>query len=59
MDNSAATRDQLTLQLQDAEVAISEQRIRLNELERQREFSAKRKVELESRNPRVFGPLEV
>jgi len=48
MDDSAATRDELTMELQDAEVEISEKRIRLKELERQREFSAKRKAELDT-----------
>lgn len=47
MDDSAATRDRLTTELQDAEVAISEKRIRLKELEREREYSAKRKTELD------------
>lgn len=47
MDESAAARDRLTGELQEAEVAISEKRIRLAELERQREFSARRKAELD------------
>ena len=49
MDSSASTRDQLTAELQDAEVEISETRIRLKELERQRDFSAKRKAELDEK----------
>jgi len=48
MDDSAATRDQLTAELQDAEVAISEKRIRLKELEREREYSVRRKAELDA-----------
>jgi len=48
IDGRVASRDRLTAELQEAEVAISEKRIRLNELEREREFSAKRKVELET-----------
>jgi len=48
MDDSAATRDELTMALQDAEVEISEKRIRLKELERQRAFSTKRKAELDA-----------
>jgi septal ring factor EnvC (AmiA/AmiB activator) len=47
MDDSATTRDRLTADLQDAEVAISEKRIRLKELEREREYSVKRKAELD------------
>jgi len=47
MDDSAAARDRLTAELQDAEVAISEKRIRLKELERERDYSAKRKAELD------------
>ena len=46
MDDSAAARDRLTAELQDAEVAISEKRIRLKELERQREYSGKRKEKI-------------
>jgi len=49
IDDQVATRDQLTAELQDAEVAIAEKRIRLKELEREREYSAKRKEELEGR----------
>ncbi|MDH3350106.1 MAG: peptidoglycan DD-metalloendopeptidase family protein [Gammaproteobacteria bacterium] len=49
MDASASSRDRLTAELQDAEIAISEQRIRLKELERQRAYSAKRKSELDER----------
>lgn len=47
MDDSASARDRLTAELQDAEIAISEKRIRLKELQRQREFSAKRKAQLD------------
>ena len=47
MDETAAARDRVTTELQDAEVAIAEQRIRLKELEGQREYSARRKAELD------------
>lgn len=47
MDQSAASRDRVTAELQTAEVEISEKRIRLRELERERDFSTKRKAELD------------
>ena len=47
MDAKASARDRLTRELQEAEVLISEQRIRLKELEREREYSARRKAELD------------
>jgi septal ring factor EnvC (AmiA/AmiB activator) len=49
MDKSAASRDRVTGELQSAEVQISEQRIRLQELERERNFSTRRKAELDAR----------
>lgn len=49
MDKSAASRDRVTGELQAAEVQISEQRIRLQELERARDYSTKRKAELDAR----------
>ena len=48
IDGRVASRDRLTAELQDAEVAIAERRIRLKELERERQYSAKRKAELEA-----------
>jgi len=48
IDGRVASRDRLTAELQDAEVAIAEKRIRLKELERERQYSAKRKAELEA-----------
>jgi septal ring factor EnvC (AmiA/AmiB activator) len=48
MDESAAARDRLTRDLQAAEIEISKQRIRLEELERERDFSARRKAELDA-----------
>lgn len=47
IDDQVASRDRLTAELQDAEVAIAENRTRLKELERERERSAKRKEALE------------
>jgi len=49
MDKSAAARDRLTAELQDAEVLIAGKRIRLQKLERERQSSAKRKDELDSK----------
>jgi len=48
MDKSAANRDKLTAELQKAEGAISEKRLAIKELERQQQYSAKRKAELEA-----------
>lgn len=48
MDKSALARDRLTSELQDADVAVAEKRRRLTELERERQFSAKRKKELDA-----------
>lgn len=49
MDKRAADRDRITGDLQKAEVQISEKRIRLKELERQKQFSERRKAELEDK----------
>ncbi len=49
MDKSAASRDRVTAELQAAEVQISEQRIRLQELERERNYSTRRKAEFDAR----------
>lgn len=46
MDRRAADRDRVTVELQAAEVKISETRIRLKELERQRNFTQKKKLQL-------------
>jgi len=48
IDARVASRDQLTAELQGAEIAIAEKRIRLKELERERDYSARRKAELEA-----------
>lgn len=47
MDRRADERDRITGALQSAEVEISEKRIKLKELERQREYSERRKTELD------------
>jgi len=48
MDDRAAERDRITADLQEAEVLISEQRIQLAELERQKTFSENRIREIEA-----------
>ena len=48
MDRSARDRDRLTEDLQNAEVAIAEKRLRLQDLERERAWSAKRLAELDA-----------
>ncbi|MDH3304032.1 MAG: peptidoglycan DD-metalloendopeptidase family protein [Gammaproteobacteria bacterium] len=48
MDAGAAERDRLTAELQEAEIAISEQRIRLKEIERQQRHATDRKQELDA-----------
>jgi murein hydrolase activator len=49
MDRRANNRDRITGELQVAEVLIAEKRIHLQELERQRQFSERKKAELEQR----------
>lgn len=48
MDAAAADRDRLTAELQKAEVTIAEKRLRLAELERERDYSTQRRVELDT-----------
>jgi septal ring factor EnvC (AmiA/AmiB activator) len=48
MDKSASDRDRLTEDLQSAEVGIAEKRLRLQDLERERAYSAKRLAELDA-----------
>ena len=48
MDRAAADRDRLTGELQAAEIAISEQRLKLEALERERRFVDKRRSDLET-----------
>lgn len=49
MDRQAAERDRISGDLQAAEVLIAEQRNHLKDLERQRDFSEKKKAELEDK----------
>jgi septal ring factor EnvC (AmiA/AmiB activator) len=49
MDERAASRDRITGELQAAEVKISETRIHLKELERQRDYTQKKKAEVDAR----------
>lgn len=49
MDKRASERDRITGELQEEEVRIAEQRTHLKELERQREFSERKKAELDGR----------
>jgi len=49
MDRRADSRDRITGELQAAEVLIAEKRIHLKELERQRQFSERKKEQLEQR----------
>jgi chromosome segregation ATPase len=58
MDKRAADRDRLTSDLQQAEVQISEKRIRLKEIEKLRQFSEKRKAELEQKLSKREAELE-
>ncbi len=46
MDRSAAERDRLTGELQDIEVAISEQRMRIKEIEREQRYAENKKMVL-------------
>jgi len=48
MDAGAAERDRLTAELQDLEIAISEQRIRLKEIERQQRYTTNKKEQLDA-----------
>jgi septal ring factor EnvC (AmiA/AmiB activator) len=58
MDKIAADRDRVTAALQNAEVVISEKRIRLRELQREQQFSAKRKAELDDKLARREAELD-
>ena len=49
MDKRVASRDRITGELQAAEAKISETRIHLKELERQRDFTQKKKSQVEAR----------
>jgi len=49
MDRRASDRDRISVELQAAEVSISEKRINLKDIERQRQFSERKKVEIDAR----------
>lgn len=49
MDRAARERDRLTAELQAAEIDIAERRRRLDDLERERAFTEKRRAELDAR----------
>lgn len=49
MDRRAAERDRVTKELQAAEVDIAEKRLKLKDIEQQRNFSESRKAELDAR----------
>lgn len=48
LDKAATERDRLSGELQEIEVAISEQRMRINEIEREQSFTEKRKQQLDT-----------
>ena len=59
MDESAESRDRVTGELQTAEVEIAEKRIRLQELQRERDYSTRRKAELDSQIGQREAELEL
>jgi septal ring factor EnvC (AmiA/AmiB activator) len=58
MDESAAARDRLTGELQEAEVEIAGKRARLAELERERDYATRRKEELDAQLARREAELD-
>ena len=58
MDERAEERDRVTAELQSAEVQISEKRIKLKELARQKDYSERRKAELDASIVRRQAELE-
>lgn len=48
MDRAAEERDRLTAELQDLDIAIAEQRSRLRDIERERQYTARKKAGLET-----------
>ena len=59
MDTAAASRDELTSELQEAEVEIAEKRQRLKGLERERSFTEKRRAELDARIVEEEAALDI
>jgi septal ring factor EnvC (AmiA/AmiB activator) len=53
MDAAAEDRDRLTGELQELDIAISEQRMRIADIERDQKYTANKK----RRSPRRFEPL--
>ncbi len=58
MDARAADRDRLTAELQDAEIVISEKRIRLREIDRERQYTEKQKATLDTEMAEKEAALE-
>lgn len=58
MDRSAAERDRITGELQDAEVLIAEKRIQLKEIARQQRFSERRKQDIDAKLANREAELE-
>lgn len=58
MDRAAKDRDKLAAELQSAEVAIAEKRLKLRDLERQKTVSEKRRAELDARIAEGEADLE-
>lgn len=58
MDRRAADRDRITGELQAAEVKISETRLRLKDIERQRDFARKKKAQLDAQLEQKSAELE-
>ncbi|MEQ8208056.1 MAG: peptidoglycan DD-metalloendopeptidase family protein [Woeseia sp.] len=59
MDERAAERDRVTVELQASEVSISETRIQLKELQRQKDFSERKKLQLEARLAELQKQLDL
>lgn len=59
MDERAAERDRVTAELQASEVSISETRLQLKELQRQKDFSERKKLKLEERLAELQTKLDL
>jgi len=59
MDKRADERDRITGELQSAEASIAEKRTHLKEIERQRDFSTKKKADLDARLEKKTAELKV
>ena len=58
MDKRANDRDRITGELQTAEIQISERRIHLKEIQRQQQFSERKKAEIEARRAQQQAALD-